>query len=64
MISLPKSFRFYRVAFIVVVIWILALICFHEQLSTIKDPESKALYWIIGGVLISLVASLRSAPFF
>ena len=50
-----QPYRSYRVVFIIAVAWIVAIVCFHEQLRTMFNPESSVAYWVTGGILASLV---------
>ena len=59
--SHSKSFRIYRVVFMIAIAWIVAIVCFHESLRMIFDPESIAVYWVAGGVLASLISLIWAA---
>ena len=59
--SNSKSYRSYRVVFIIAVVWIIAIVVFHEQLRTVFNPKSGAIYWVAGGILASLVSLIWSA---
>ena len=59
--SRSKTFRIYRVAFIVAVAWIIAILCFHQQLATMFGGESKAIYWVVGGVIASILSLIWAA---
>ena len=58
MTSPPKSFRIYRVGFIVVIAWLIALLCFQEQFFSTWQPGSEFFYWVVAGVLASIVSLL------
>ena len=58
MINLPRSFRAYRVAFMIAVVWIIAIICFQDQWKNAFNTSMSSKLFVLIGLAVGVLASI------